>query len=257
MIRGLYTSVSSMITLEQKQSVATNNIANINSYGYKSEKLLSKSFDEMLLQNNDNYKNGVPGKTELGGLSFGVSIDETVTDFSQGVLKETNKKADMGIQGSGFFSVRSPEGNISYTRDGSFRIDNQGNLTTNTGHYVLGSNLNTGNIEPINVGQGNMAVSPNNVISVDGVNKYSFNIVDFDDYSNLKKQGDNMYSGENGRPTDSALIKQGFIETSNIDITSEMANMMTFVREYEANQKVIQTIDSTLQKIANEIGAVR
>lgn len=257
MIRGLYTSVSSMITLEQKQSVTTNNIANINTYGYKSEKLLSKSFDEMLLQNNDNYKDGVSGKTELGGLSFGVSIDETVTDFSQGILKETNKNADIGIQGSGFFSVRSPEGNISYTRDGSFRIDNQGNLTTNTGYYVLGRNLNTGNTEPINIGQGNLAVSPNNIISVDGVNKYSFNIVDFDDYSNLKKQGDNIYSGENGRLVDNVFVKQGFIETSNIDITTELSNMMTFVREYEANQKVIQTIDSTLQKIANEIGAVR
>ena len=256
MIRGLYTSVSSMITLEQKQSVTTNNIANINTYGYKNEKLLSKSFDEVKLQNNDNYKNGIPQKTELGGLSFGVSIDETVTDFSQGILKETNKKTDMGIQGSGFFPVRSSEGNTYYTRDGSFRVDNQGNLITNTGYYVLGSNINTGNVEPINIGQGSISVH-NNVISVDGVNKYTFNIVDFDDYSSLKKQGDNIYSGENGRAIENTFVKQGFIETSNIDIMSELTNMITITREYEANQKVIQTIDSTLQKIANEIGAIR
>jgi len=235
----------------------TNNIANINTYGYKNEKLLSKSFDEIKLQNNDNYKNGTPGKKELGGVSFGVSIDETITDFSQGILKETNKKTDVGIQGSGFFSVMDPEGNIYYTRDGSFRIDNQGNLITNTGNYVLGNNLDNGNMEPINVGQSSMAVSPNNIISLDGVNKYSFNIVDFDDYKDLKKQGDNLYSGENSRPANDTFVKQGFIETSNIDITTEISNMMTFVREYEANQKVIQTIDSTLQKIANEIGAVR
>jgi len=246
-----------MITLEQKQNTTTNNIANINTYGYKNEKLLSKSFDEIKLQNNDNYKNGTAGKKELGGVSFGVSIDETITDFSQGVLKETNKKTDVGIQGSGFFSVMNPEGNIYYTRDGSFRIDNQGNLITNTGNYVLGKNIDNGNVEPINVGQGNMTVSPNNIISLDGVNKYSFNIVDFDNYKNLKKQGDNLYSGENSRLVNDTFVKQGFIETSNIDITTEISNMMTFVREYEANQKVIQTIDSTLQKIANEIGAVR
>lgn len=257
MLRGIYSSVSSMINLQERQSIITNNLANINTNGYKEETLVSKSFDEMMLSNNDNYKNGVPTNKEIGGLSFGVRIDDTVTNHKQGVHISTDNKTDIAIDGKGFFQVQDFSGKTYYTRDGSFKINSQGYLVTNAGHNVMGMNKLTGNLEAINIGNDKFVVTPDNNIIVNDVAKYSFNIVDFNDYNSLKKVGDNLYYGENPIQSNNFYVKQGFVEGANVDYISETALLMETVKEFEANQKVIQSIDSTLYKIANEIGSVR
>ncbi|HSQ87861.1 flagellar hook-basal body complex protein [Romboutsia sp.] len=257
MLRGIYTSVSSMLTLQARQSVITNNLANINTFGYKEETLVSKNFDEVTLSNNDNYINGASNKQILGSLSFGVSIDDTVTSYEQGTHISTENNSDFALDGNGFFQVQDTNGKTFFTRDGSFKVNSQGYLVTNAGHNVMGLNKTTGNIEPINIGNDKIHVTPNNNISVNGIEKYSFNIVDFDDYDTLKKVGDNLYSGENPTQANKFYIKQGYLETSNVDYINTTALLMETVKEFEANQKVIQTIDSTLSKIANEIGTVR
>ena len=257
MLRGMYSSVSAMITLQEKQSVITNNLANINTSGYKEETLLSKSFDEVILSNNDNYKNGVANKQIIGGLSFGVSIDDTVTNHKQGVHISTNNNSDFALDGKGFFQVQDTNGKKLFTRDGSFKVNSQGYLVTNAGYNVMGMNKITGNIEPINIGNDKISVTPNNNINVNGVDKYSFNIVDFDNYDTLKKVGDNLYSGENPVQANNFYVKQGYVEGSNVNEINMTTSLMENVKEFEANQKVIQTIDSTLSKIANEIGTVR
>ncbi|MEG1870686.1 MAG: flagellar hook-basal body complex protein, partial [Peptostreptococcaceae bacterium] len=156
MLRGIYTSVSSMLNLQERQSVLTNNMANLKTNGYKEDKLISKSFDEMTLSNNDNYKNGVPTKQVLGGLSFGTKIDEVTTNFKQGTFSQTENNSDFALDGSGFFQVRDFGGNTFYSRDGSFKVNSQGYLVTNGGHNVMGINKSTGSTEPINVGNGKM-----------------------------------------------------------------------------------------------------
>lgn len=257
MLRGLYTSVSSMLNLQERQSVLTSNIANLKTNGYKEDKLISKSFDEMILSNNDNYKNGVATKQTLGGVSFGTKIDEVSTNFKQGTFISTENNSDFALNGSGFFQVRDSGGNIFYSRDGSFKVNSQGYLVTNGGHNVMGINKSNQNIEPIYVGRGKMTLTPSNELIIDGGNSYNFNIMDFNDYKSLKKVGDNLYSGANPINTNNYSVKQGFVEGSNVDYISTMAESMETIKEFEANQRVIQTIDSTLRQIASEIGNVR
>lgn len=256
MLRGLYTSVSSMINLQERQSIITNNLANINTVGFKSENLVSKAFKEATLSNNDKYENGASKKQVLGDMSFGVSIDDTITNFNQGNHISTGNNTDFAIGGNGMFQIKDFSGNTYYTRNGSFNINSQGYLVTDAGHNVMGNNKMTGALEPIHVGNEKISVSSNNNISINGVEKYSFEVVDFKDYNSLTKVGENLYHGENPVQATNFSVKQGYLEASNVNHINETASLMETIREFEASQKIIQTIDSTLQKIASEIGRV-
>lgn len=257
MLRGMYSSVSAMINLQSKQSLITNNIANVNTTGYKSETLVSKTFGEILLSNNDNYIGGQGTTQILGTITQGVSIDETITNHQQGSFISTDNKTDFAIEGSGFFTVQDSTGNLFYTRDGAFKVNSQGYLVTNAGHYVMGNNTQTGNRERILVGNEDIAMDNANNLVLNGNTNYKFAITNFNDTKSLNKVGDNLYYGQGGTTTNNVNIRQGFKEGSNVDIINETAELMSNLRAFEANQKVVQTIDSILNKIANEIGAVR
>ena len=140
MLRGMYTSISAMVNLQSSQTVITNNIANVNTTGFKEERLMSKTFDDVLISNNDRYSNGVGHYQELGTLNFGVKIDEIKTNYNQGSLVETENQTDFAINGKGFFTVRDNEGNLFYTRDGAFKVNRDGYLVTSSGYSVLNSN---------------------------------------------------------------------------------------------------------------------
>ncbi|WP_163193194.1 flagellar hook-basal body complex protein [Clostridium thermarum] len=260
MIRGLYTAVSGMITQEAKQQVITNNMANANTVGYKADNLAIKKFNDVLIQNFDKVSGGKNVRNIIGSISNGSEIDETLTDFAQGLLQETDRETDFGIAGSGFFAVRRTAANGNqntyYTRNGEFHVNNQGYLVTASGDNVLAVNMDTGAEGPVYVGNGKLVVDGNNDIYIDGTAQYRFRLVDFTDYKSLRKVGDNLYSGE--APMESnAVVKQKSLEKSNVNIINEMVNMMTVLRTYESNQKVIQSMDETLGKAVNEIGTVR
>lgn len=258
MIRGLYTAVSGLITLENKQANIVNNITNANTTGYKEDTLVIKSFDEVMLQNKDKVLNGKNVTQKLGSLSLGAEIDTVETIFTQGILKNTDTKTDFAIQGRGFFVVRKNGSNENlYTRDGSFKIGNNGYLMTTNGDSVLGINKNTGNLEPIFVGNGNLLLDKDNNLYIDNNLNYTLATADFNDYKSLEKIGDNYYRGEDPIYNSEVYISQGALESSNVSISNEMVNMITTMRAFETNQKLVQTIDSTLQKAANEIGTVR
>ncbi|MBU5307826.1 flagellar hook-basal body complex protein [Clostridioides mangenotii] len=256
MLRGLYTSVSSMITNEKRQAVITNNLANINTIGYKNEKLISKSFDEVSISNRDKFAGGKGHKQVIGNMSLGVAMDDVVVNYTQGVIKQTGNKMDVAISGKGFFKVSDKNGQQFYTRNGNFREDTMGNLITSDGYYVLGTNIQTGAVEPIQVNGGSFEVSRDNTISINNTPKYKFNIVDIEDYATLNKVGNNVYTGDGEVAALGFETVQNSVETSNVDMIAEVSDMMMYMREYEASQKIIQTIDSTLEKIANQIGAV-
>jgi len=260
MIRGLYTAVTGLITGEAKQSIVTNNLANANTTGFKSENLSIKSFDDVLIQNNAKVVNGKNTKNTLGSLSMGSEIDDSNTYFTQGVVGTTDKATDFAIEGRGFFTVKSDNGittNNCYTRSGDFHVDGQGYLVTDSGNKVLGKNKVTGDVEPIVVGNGKLQSDKYGNISIDGKNLYKFDTVDFADYSKLKKIGDNLFQGTSPIDNANITVKQNALEKSNVNVTSEMVNMMAIMRNFESNQKVIQAIDETLGKAVNEVGTVR
>ncbi|MGL4774117.1 MAG: flagellar hook-basal body complex protein [Clostridium sp.] len=256
MIRSLYTAVSGLITMENKQASITNNMGNANTVGYKKENLVVKSFDEVMLQNKEKSPSGLSSVNKLGTISLGAEIDDVITYFTQGDLKETGNRSDMAIDGRGFFVVQKGNERV-FTRDGNFKIDNNGYLITTTGDRVLGTNTRTGNVEPIFVGNSKFLVDENNNINIDGASTHKLLTADFEDYGSLKKVGDNYYTAENPIYNARVMIHQGFVENSNVNITNEMVDMLTTMRSFETNQKFVSMLDETLGKAANEIGAVR
>lgn len=260
MIRSLYTAVSGLITLENRQATITNNMTNANTTGFKGDNLSIKSFEEVMLQNKEKIVNGKNVSQNLGTLSLGAKIDTVDTAFTQGVLKNTDKNTDFAIQGRGFFAVQrqyNNESEVAYTRDGSFKIGNDGYLMTSSGDKVLGVNKNTGALEPIFVGGDGIVLDSSNNVFIGNKATHTLATADFTDYKSLDKIGDNYYKGDNPIFNAEVSVTQGALESSNVNITNEMVNMITTMRSFETNQKIIQTLDETLGKAANEIGAVK
>ncbi|WP_066892603.1 flagellar hook-basal body complex protein [Clostridium nigeriense] len=260
MIRSLYTAVSGLITLENRQDTITNNMTNANTTGFKGDNLSIKSFDEVMIQNKDKVVNGRNVTQKLGSLSLGAKIDTVDTAFTQGVLKSTNKSTDFAIEGRGYFAIEKQTNNgseVLYTRDGSFKVGNNGYLMTSSGDRVLGVNKNTGALEPIFVGGDNIVLDKSNNIFLGNRATHTLATADFVDYNSLEKVGDNYYRGENPIFNAEVYVTQGALEGSNVNITNEMVNMITTMRSFETNQKIVQTLDETLGKAANEIGAVK
>lgn len=260
MIRGLYTAVSGLITGEAKQSVVSNNMANANTVGFKGDNLSTKSFGDVMLQNYDKVVNGKNVRNELGKLSMGSEINEVSTGFTQGTIEDTGKNTDFAIDGRGFFSVRRDDGVATknfYSRDGHFHVNSQGFLVNDSGDKVLGRNTRTNAVEPILVGSGSIQCDKSGNIKINNKDAYKFQLADFRDEKSLKKVGDNVYEGQNPIQNVNISVKQNSLERSNINIVNEMVNMMTTMRNFESNQKVVQAMDETLGKAVNEVGAVR
>lgn len=253
MIRGLYTAVSGMIVGETKQAIITNNIANANTVGFKSDNLNVKNFGDVMIYNYDKIIGSRNVKNNIGSISTGSGIESVSTFFTQGVVQNTNRETDFAIQGRGFFTL-SRDGQEYYSRDGHFNVNLEGNLVNDMGDVVQGYDLYTGMMGPIKVGQGTISCSSEGNISVDGVERYKIAISDFENYDGLKKVGDNLYEGTGARRAMNYSISHKYIEKSNVNIVKETVEMMNNTRAFESNQKVVQVIDETLGKAVNEVG---
>lgn len=250
MVKGLYTAGTGMLTQRNKMNVIANNVSNIETVGYKEDSLLSRSFNEVLIER-INDPNVLRQNEIVGAITKGVHIDEVFTDFIQGSFTETNRNGDLALQGDGFFLVETPNG-ARYTRNGAFFVDNEGMLVTSEGYYVQGLNGN------INVGTNNFRVNEDGQIFVNDNLVDTLQVVSFEDNSLLRKEGESLYYpfGDAEPGVSDAKVKQGFLEASNVDLIEQIVNMIEVSRAYESNQRVISTIDSTLDKAVNEIGKV-
>ena len=190
------------------------------------------------------------------------------TDYSSGSFKVTDNTTDFAIDGNGFFAIAftDKQGNTSvkYTRDGSFTVNAEGYLVTKDGDYVLNA---TGAMNGDPDEENFIRVDPNATIAVNKLGYIFQNdqivgtlgMVDIDNYDYLEKYGENLYNlldGGNRIATD-ANVEQGVLETSNVNVINEMVNMITIQRAYEAGQKVITSIDSTLDRAVNNVGRVQ
>lgn len=255
MIRGLYTSAIGMMTQMNKMDVVSNNIANSDTTGFKKDTTITQSFSEELAKRLDDPKyNIIKTDIDVGGMSLGVSVNEIVTDFSNGNLKPTENVLDAAINGSGFFAVNyiDKNGNVSekYKRDGQFTLTAGGILSTKDGYQVLGEN------GPITIQGGDIRIDENGNVFSGGEYIDRLKLVDFENKESLRKYGENLYdiTDDSNQIQFSGKILQGHIENSNINVVQEMVKMITLSRTYEANQKMIQTHDSTLGRAVNELG---
>lgn len=259
MIRGLYTSGWSMLAIQKKMDVISNNMANVSTNGYKKDTLVLESFPDLLTKIIKDY-NGTPSSSRnIGTMELGNDVGEVFTDYTQGQLTKTENNLDMAIRDSrnAFFtvSVTDADGNEKelYTRDGSFTKGSDNSLLTKDGNAVMGEN------GPIILGSGEFTVGEDGTIIQNGEVVDKLLIKEFTDTTVLKKYGDNLVQADAGAETGnfSGTVQQGFIELSNVNIVREMVDMITVMRSYEANQKVLQAMDGTLDKAVNEVGAVR
>lgn len=259
MVRGLYTAWTGMLNEQKRLDVVSNNLANAGTTGYKAQGVTSQSFDQQLaIKINDS--SSAYAQRSIGRLSLGVKIGETYNDYSQGSFRETGNTYDLALSGEGFFTIsttdKSGVTHTRYTRDGSFTVTTDGYLVTKDGDFVLGNGGNA--IQIPGAATANVVIDSQGNIFADNVFVSKLDIVRFNNPEDVINYGENMFEAgplAGIEPAD-ATVEQGFLEMSNVNVINEMVDMITITRAYEANQKMIQTIDNVLNKAVNEIGKV-
>jgi flagellar basal-body rod protein FlgF len=227
MERGLYIAASGMLTEMVRQDQIANDLSNASTPGYKSDRATQRSFGDLLLSNT------VSGQT-VGPLGMGSQIDSVVTDMSPAPIRDTGEKLDFAVQGEGWFGVQTAQG-VRYTRNGQFGVSPQGTLIDSMGNQVVGQNGG-----PVRVGaDGNARAGDIGV----------FNL------TNPAKVGDSYVTGAAaGRAA--GVVRQGALESSNADPAKSMVDMIASFRAFESGQRVIRTIDETLQKASSQVGGL-
>ncbi len=257
MVRGLYTAYTGMANEQKRLDLIANNLANAATVGYKEENVTNQAFDDLLTIKIRDASEGNINRS-IGTMSMGVKLGENYTDYKQGSLRQTNNTYDLALEGKGFFqlSLMDKAGNesIRYTRNGSFTMSNDGHIVDKDGNYLIGESGAI--VVPSNAT--NIIIDKRGAIYANGEYVDSIKLTDFEDYNYLSKSGDTMYQALDGavEKAPAASIQQGYTEQSNVNIVSEMVNMITITRAYEANQKVIKTVDQSLDLAVNSIGRI-
>ena len=255
MIRGLYTAGAGMMAQMARQDAVANNMANVNTSGYKKQIAVTRAFPDMIIsrlgETEKNSRNELePAAVEkIGGLGTGVAIDKIYSDFSRGNITKTDNNTDMAINSNGYFAVQTPQGE-RYTRNGQFKINSEGVLTTNQGYPVL-DNSN----QPISI-EGDFIVDEMGNISVNGEVLAQLKIVSFDNPQYLEREGDNLLNGQQAVNLERPGLLQGYIEASNVNAVKEMVELINVVRAYESMQKVVQSEDEVTQAAIDQVGSV-
>ncbi len=269
MMRALWTAASGMTAQQMNVDTISNNLANVNTTGFKKERLEFQSllYETMSKANLNDSGQGKPVNLQVG---HGVRPVATARMFESGSLQRTDNTLDFAIEGDGFFSVRKPDGSTVYTKDGSFKIsvvDGNTNIVTSDGYQLLGVDGEPISI-PSDMSLKNITIDPDGKLSytsADGTTEdlgMQFNIVQFSNVQGLEAIGSNFYtptgaSGQAISETDDSITKksnlaQGFIEASNVQVAEEMVKLIVAQRAYELNSKAIQTSDDMLST-ANQL----
>lgn len=258
MFSGLFGALSN----EQRMNSIANNLANVNTTGYKRDLLAFK--DTMLMYAHDYIMEPVasirdkklfPDSEHLARTRIATSV----TDFQQGGLKVTSAPLDLAITGAGFFKIATPDGD-RYTRNGHFTVNQEGTIVTEQGFPVLSEG------GPIVLPQGfkHVTVSEDGRVFADNNQVGQVQLVSVDIPANLEKEGQNMYRVRAGSavaegPVDASRswVAQGFLEAANVDAVYEMVNMIETQRQFEAYQKVMQTADAIDREAHSKVGKAR
>jgi flagellar hook protein FlgE len=266
MIRSLFSGVSGLRTHQMRMDTLANNIANVNTTGYKTGRA---NFQEVLAQ--------LVGRTAVSSTQIGLGVGLAAIDnvFAQGALQVTGRSLDLAIEGNGFFVVKAVDSagttveNPMYTRDGTFYIDKDGYLVTTSGHRVQSTegDLQFSTVSPDQIAA--ISVSTDGTITAtasDGTTEtFVVGIVTFNNVESLQRIGSNLWDitpgvtnwtgggddpapgqpGEEGR----GIVRSGCLEMSNVDLAQEFTSMITTQRGYQANARVITTSDEMLREL--------
>ncbi|MDW8242235.1 MAG: flagellar basal-body rod protein FlgG [Thermogemmata sp.] len=255
MLRALYTGATGLTAQTVNLDNTANNLANVNTVGFKRGEV---SFQDLLYYNQQNAGGfiaqglQVPSGIQLGS---GTRVSGITKIFTPGALLNTQNPLDVAIEGDGFFQVILPNGEIRYTRDGSFRLNAQGNLVTSDGFLVSPQITIPPQAVSISIGaDGTVSIQNAGALNTTTV-VGQLTVVRFQNPAGLSAEGRNLFAetassgapiisvpGQNG----AGLVRQGFLERSNVDIVSELVNLITSQRAYEFNTRAIRTADNML-----------
>jgi flagellar basal-body rod protein FlgG len=257
MLRALYSAAAGMQSQQMNLDVISNNLANVNTTGYKKSKI---EFQELLYQTTR-----APGSEQSAGnqLPTGIQIGQgsrpvaTSKIFTTGDLTQTGAQLDVAVQGDGLFQVQMPDGTLAYTRDGAFKTDSSGRIVTSDGLPLQGG------FQPVPAGTTNITISANGQVTYTGANgttNSQVQLVRFNNPAGLLSLGGNLYKetlasgtpelgapGANGFGT----LNQGYLEMSNVKVVEEMVNLILAQRAYEVNSKAVQAADEMMQQSNN------
>jgi flagellar basal-body rod protein FlgG len=259
MNQALWVAKTGLDAQQTRMAVTSNNLANVNTTGYKRSRA---SFEDLLYQQARQPGGSSSQQTQLPtGLSTGtgVRIVATAKSFQQGNLLSTGNALDVAVNGRGFFQVLLPDGTPAYTRDGSFQVDSQGQLVTNTGYVVQPAIQIPEGTQSVTIGKdGTVSVQLPGQAAASQIG--SLQLTDFVNPAGLQARGENLFletaaSGpaQTGTPglAGVGLIEQGMLESSNVNVVEELVNMIETQRAYEMNAKAIAATDGMLQYLNN------
>ncbi|KRG08747.1 flagellar hook-basal body protein [Lederbergia galactosidilytica] len=259
MLRGLSAAASGMYAQQRKTDLITNNLANMNTPGYKESQSAMRAFPEMLLQKVGGMETpNIP--TEVGSINTGVYMQETMPRYVQGDLYQTNQNTDLaltnGPNGTVFFTVEDQD-QIKYTRNGRLVLNEEGLLTTTDGFPILDRQGNQITLE-----SDQFTVTSDGAIMENDNQVAQLGIAIAADPLGLIQEGNSLLRIEEGAEElpfadqEPFTVTQGFYERSNVDPSRAMTEMLSAYRSFEANQKIVQAYDRSLDKAVNEVGKV-
>ena len=256
MIKGIYTAGSGMMLQMARQDVVANNLANVNTTGFKKSSAVARAFPAMLMSRLGELDTSLePRKPQkpviIGYLGTGACVDGIITDNSLGNLKQTYLATDLALGTVDTYLVVETPNDIAYTRGGSLKINGDGLLTTNQGYPVLDDNYDYIYLE------GEFAVDEMGYITDNGEEIARLMVVRFDNQEELEKLGGSLLiTDQEPELVDVPEILSGYLEESNVVAVQEMVTLINVVRSYEALQKVIQSEDEALQTVLDEVGRI-
>jgi flagellar basal-body rod protein FlgG len=254
---SLYSAATGMEAQELNLNTIANNLANVNTPGFKRSKI---EFQDLLYSKpraagaDSGNGNLLPTGIEVGN---GTKVAATSKVFTQGQVSQTSQQLDLAVQGDGLFEVTQADGTLAYTRDGSFKLNAQGQVVTADG-LPVGSGFQT-----IQTGATSITISSTGSVTVQGPSgpqNFQLTLSRFPNESGLESLGGNLYAETpaSGAPQTGQAgqagygsIQQGYLEASNVNIVEEMVNLITAQRAYEINSKSVQASDNMLQNVAN------
>ncbi len=254
MIRGLYTAATGMNAQQHQIDVTSNNIANVNTMGFKKDRA---EFQDLMYESL-NYTAGSTSESTRNptgmDVGLGVRVSGIQKSFQQGDLKDTGNTSDVAIEGNGFFKITLPDGETAYTRNGAFKLDNEGAIVNGNGYKLDPEIVVPDNVTNLTVAQDGLVTATNPTTGlVEELGQIT--IADFINPAGLTPIGETLFrasdaSGDpiEGNPGTDQLgnLRQGMIELSNVALVNEMVDLITAQRAYEANSKSISTTDDML-----------
>jgi len=257
MMQSLYTASTGMLGMQTQIDTTSNNIANVNTIGFKK----SRAEFADLMYNVMEYAGTSTSDTTKSptGIEVGLGVRPTAVNkiFSEGSLKQTDNQLDMAITGQGFFKMELPDGTEVYSRNGAFKIDSNGTVVNSDG-YVLTPQI------VIPPDATNVSIGTDGTVSVVQAGQTQATVMgqisttNFINPAGLHSLGDNLYidTDSSGQPVEGTpgidglgMIRQGFVELSNVELVVELTDLITGQRAYDANSKVITTSDEMLQTV--------